>query len=163
MISWSWHRGHLLLRSPNDIGVFVQHAFGLCVNVPYGRRVPVSWSVALWISTMSCVCDSVVPKCASELPWSQNVPPNGSKAPLVENHLSEKSEGVYFVILNIYNGFKWSKRNVSKICTVLLHRIRAVEFVSSSAVCDMILVRSCVWWSYDLCDYLGTCYILIWT
>ena len=76
-------------------------------------------------------CDSVVPKCtvSSVILWFQNVHPNGS---VVVNQFSEKSEGVYFVILNnlnLYNGFKLSKPNVSKICTFLLPQIRAVEFV----------------------------------
>ena len=122
--------GHPLLRSPNDIGVFVQHAFGLCVNVPYGR-VPVH--EALRSEYPQC------PVCVTL--WSQNVPPirapNWSEAPLLANQFSERSEGVYFVILDLYNGFKWSKLNVSKICTFLLHEIRAVEFISSYSFLQM--------------------------
>ena len=71
--------GHLLLLSPNDIGVLVQHAFRLCVNVLYGH-VPVPWSIAFWIST---VILNVVCTVSSVTQWSKVVPLNGSEAPLV--------------------------------------------------------------------------------
>ena len=47
-------------------------------------------------------------------PWSQNVPPNWSEALLVANQFSEKSEGVYFVISNLYNGLNGQNATFKK-------------------------------------------------
>ena len=41
--------------------------------------------------------------------WSKVVPLDGSEAPLVVKSILRKSEDVYFVILNLYNGFETVK------------------------------------------------------